>query len=319
MDAVGSNIRLDVRQRQVMRILPRVNDDVNEEWISDKTRHHADALVRGRLDRPWVREKGKLRAIGWGEALKIFAERLKKAGTEGRVRRRRPGRCRDHVCGEEVARGAGIDPARRAADRAGLRHVEPVGGRVQLDHCGDRGGRRGPAGRLEHPLGSAADRHPHPQGREEGRSDLRDRAEGRPRHAGDAGWARISKLLGKLPDEATEIFAKAAKPAIILGPGALAAGALGAALKMSGDFVRDGWNGFNVVHTAASRMAGLILGFAQKGGLKDLEAAKPGLVLLLGADELAERPLQGGVQSLCRASRRRRRAGGRSGASGRDL
>src|SRR6188768_1283569 len=61
MDAVGSNIRFDVRQRQVMRILPRVNDDVNEEWISDKTRHHADALVRNRLDRPWVRENGKLR------------------------------------------------------------------------------------------------------------------------------------------------------------------------------------------------------------------------------------------------------------------
>ena len=57
MDAVGSNIRLDVRQRQVMRILPRVNEDVNEEWISDKTRHHVDALVRNRLDRPWVREK----------------------------------------------------------------------------------------------------------------------------------------------------------------------------------------------------------------------------------------------------------------------
>src|ERR1700757_2312497 len=61
MDAVGSNIRLDVRQRQVMRILPRINEDVNEEWISDKTRHHVDALVRNRLDRPWVRDKGKLR------------------------------------------------------------------------------------------------------------------------------------------------------------------------------------------------------------------------------------------------------------------
>ncbi len=60
MDAVGTNIRMDVRQRQVMRILPRINDAVNEEWAHDKTRHHVDALVRGRLDRPWVREKGKL-------------------------------------------------------------------------------------------------------------------------------------------------------------------------------------------------------------------------------------------------------------------
>src|SRR5438045_3947164 len=82
MDAVGSNIRLDVRQRQVMRILPRINEDVNEEWISDKTRHHVDALVRNRLDRPWVREAGKLREASWSEALNIFAERLKAAGSK---------------------------------------------------------------------------------------------------------------------------------------------------------------------------------------------------------------------------------------------
>src|SRR5438045_4000038 len=82
MDAVGSNIRLDVRQRQVMRILPRINEDVNEEWISDKTRHHVDALVRHRLDRPWVREKGKLREASWPEALEIFAGKLKAAGNK---------------------------------------------------------------------------------------------------------------------------------------------------------------------------------------------------------------------------------------------
>src|SRR4029079_1324207 len=80
MDAVGSNIRLDVRQRQVMRILPRVHEDVNEEWISDKTRHHVDALVRNRLDRPWVREKGKLTEASWQDALQIFAKALKQAG-----------------------------------------------------------------------------------------------------------------------------------------------------------------------------------------------------------------------------------------------
>src|SRR5438105_5295921 len=82
MDAVGSNIRLDVRQRQVMRILPRINEDVNEEWIHDKTRHHVDALVRNRLDRPWVREHGKLREASWPEALQLFAKRLKKAGSK---------------------------------------------------------------------------------------------------------------------------------------------------------------------------------------------------------------------------------------------
>src|SRR3954462_8470630 len=63
-----------------MRILPRINEDVNEEWISDKTRHHVDALVRNRLDRPWVRETGKLRAASWPAALALFASKLKKAG-----------------------------------------------------------------------------------------------------------------------------------------------------------------------------------------------------------------------------------------------
>ena len=99
------------------------------------------------------------------------------------------------------------------------------------------------------------------------------------------------KLLGKLPKEAADVFAKASKPAMIVGPGALAAGALGAALKASGGFIKDGWNGFNVVHTAASRMAGLMLGFAQKGGLADIAKAKPQVAILLGADEMPDEAL----------------------------
>jgi NADH-quinone oxidoreductase subunit G len=76
---------------------------------------------------------------------------------------------------------------------------------------------------------------------------------------------------------------------VIVGPGALAAGGLGAALALVDrlGLIKDGWNGFNVVHTAASRMAGIILGYAQKGGIADVEAAVPELVLLLGADEVA--------------------------------
>ena len=62
MDAVGSAIRVDTRGREVMRILPRINEDVNEEWISDKTRHVVDGLRAQRLDRPYVREGGRLAA-----------------------------------------------------------------------------------------------------------------------------------------------------------------------------------------------------------------------------------------------------------------
>ena len=61
MDAVGSAIRIDTRGREVMRILPRVNEEVNEEWISDKTRHVVDGLRTQRLDQPYMRESGRLR------------------------------------------------------------------------------------------------------------------------------------------------------------------------------------------------------------------------------------------------------------------
>jgi NADH-quinone oxidoreductase subunit G len=77
MDAVGSAIRVDFRGREVMRILPRVNDAVNEEWISDKTRHVADGLKIQRLDEPYVRERGRLRPASWSEAFQAIAARVR--------------------------------------------------------------------------------------------------------------------------------------------------------------------------------------------------------------------------------------------------
>jgi NADH-quinone oxidoreductase subunit G len=96
------------------------------------------------------------------------------------------------------------------------------------------------------------------------------------------------KLLRRLPKAVRDAFAKAERPAVIVGGGALAAGAQGATLALVEPLglIRDGWNGYNLLHFSASRMAGLILGYAQPGGLADLEAAKPELVLLLGADEM---------------------------------
>ena len=77
MDALGSNIRVDTKGREVMRILPRNHDGVNEEWISDKTRFVWDGLRRQRLDRPYVRENGRLRPATWGEALQKAAAAMK--------------------------------------------------------------------------------------------------------------------------------------------------------------------------------------------------------------------------------------------------
>ncbi|MDP8994105.1 MAG: molybdopterin-dependent oxidoreductase, partial [Pseudomonadota bacterium] len=79
MDAVGTNIRLDTRMREVMRALPRLNEDVNEEWAHDKTRHCVDGLLRRRLDRPWIRRNGRLEEASWEEAFDLVAARLEGA------------------------------------------------------------------------------------------------------------------------------------------------------------------------------------------------------------------------------------------------
>ncbi len=77
LDAVGANIRIDTRGNQVMRVLPRINDDVNEEWLGDKSRFACDGLLRQRLDRPYVRKAGKLEPATWPEAFQAIAARLK--------------------------------------------------------------------------------------------------------------------------------------------------------------------------------------------------------------------------------------------------
>jgi len=77
MDAVGSNIRVDTYGWEVKRILPRVNEDINEEWISDKTRYACDGLLKQRLDTPYVRENGKLKKTSWDNAFKILISKLK--------------------------------------------------------------------------------------------------------------------------------------------------------------------------------------------------------------------------------------------------
>jgi NADH-quinone oxidoreductase subunit G len=294
MDAVGSNIRLDVRQRQVMRILPRINEDVNEEWISDKTRHHVDALVRNRLDRPWVREKGKLREASWTEALEIFAKRLKKAGSNVAA-----------VAGD-LLDAETMYAAKKLLERQGSTLLEGRQTGLTYDctslsavafnstiagiETADVVLLVGSNIRWEAPLIATRVRK---VARKGGKVfaigpevDLGMKVE----------WLGDDlKLLGKLPKAVSDAFAKAERPAVIVGPGALAAGGLGAALALVQPLglVKGEWNGFNVLHTSASRMASLVLGYAQAGGLADVEAAKPELALLLGADEMPADRLEG--------------------------
>lgn len=287
MDAVGTNIRLDVRQRQVMRILPRINDAVNEEWAHDKTRHHVDALVRGRLDRPWARKDGALVEVSWAEALDLFAAQMRGAGSS-------------------VAAVAGdlLDAETMYAAKALLAQQGSAlleGRQTGLDYdVTSLGAVRfntpladldsadvillvGTNPRWEAPLVNTRLLKAVRRGAKVygigPEVDLTYKVE----------WlGEELKTLSKLPKAISDTITAAQRPVMIAGPGALAKGGLGAVLKAAGPFVRNGWNGFNVLHTAAARMAGLMLGFAQKGGLADLEAAKPKLVLLLGADEIAD-------------------------------
>jgi NADH-quinone oxidoreductase subunit G len=289
MDAVGSNIRLDVRGPQVMRILPRINEEVNEEWISDKTRHHADALVRNRLDRPWVRENGKLRAASWAEALDVFTARLRGAGskvaaiagdlldaeTMFAAKKLLQGQGSALLEGRQTGLDYDVTSLSAVAFNSTLAGIENADAilligtnprweaplvNTRLRKAVRRQGAPvfsvGPAVDLTYPVTDIGD-------------DL--------------------SLLGNLPASVLEAFASAQRPAVIVGPGALGAGALGAALALVGPLglIKDDWNGFNVIHTAASRMASLMLGFAQPRGIADLEAASPEVVLLLGADEVA--------------------------------
>src|SRR3954447_10372394 len=288
MDAVGSNIRLDTRQRQVMRILPRINEDVNEEWIHDKTRHHVDALVRNRLDRPWVREKGKLREATWPEALEIFAKRLKQAGAKVAA-----------VAGDLLdaetmyaakmllaGQGSALLEGRQTGmsyDTSSLSAVafnSTIAGIESADVVLLVGSNI----RWEAPLIATRVRKVARKGGKVfaigPQVDLGMKVE----------WLGDDvKLLGKLPKHVTEAFGVAERPAVVVGVGALAAGGIGAALGLVQPLglIKDGWNGFNVLHTSASRMASLILGYAQPGGIADIEAADPHVVLMLGADEMA--------------------------------
>jgi len=294
MDAVGSNIRLDVRQRQVMRVLPRINEDVNEEWISDKTRHHVDALVRNRLDRPWVREKGKLREASWSEALDIFAMRLKKAGskvaaiagdlldaeTMYAAKKLLEGQGSTLLEGRQTGLDYDVTSLSAVAFNSTIAGIESadvvllVGSNI----------------RWEAPLIATRVRKVSRKGGKVfaigPQVDLGMKVE----------WLGDDlSLLGKLPKAESDAFAGAQRPAVIVGPGALAAGGLGASLALVQPLglIKDDWNGFNVLHISASRMASLILGYAQRGGLADIQAAAPELVLLLGADEMPANRLDG--------------------------
>jgi NADH-quinone oxidoreductase subunit G len=282
MDAVGTNIRLDSRGRQVLRCVPRINEDVNEEWASDKTRHAVDGLVRRRLDKPYVRVNGKLQPATWDEAFAAIA--AVDAGSSVAAIAGDLVDCETMFAakallakmGSTMLEGRQTGMAYDTSSLAAVNFNTTIGGTERADAILLVGTNL----RWEAPLVNTRIRKAIKRGAKVFAIGPETELTYKVEWLGDD-----LALLGNLPDAVTELFGKAERPMIIVG-GAALKGGHGAALKFAADFnlVREGWNGFNVVHMAASRMGGLMLGYAQKGGIADVMGAKLGF--FLGADEV---------------------------------
>ena len=286
MDAVGTNIRLDSRGRQVLRALPRINENVNEEWASDKTRHCVDGLVRSRLDRPYVRRKGKLEEASWAEAFDAI-KKVKAgdsvaaiAGDLVDAETMYAAKLLLKAMGSELLEGRQTGLAYDTSSIAAVNFNTTIAGIETADAILIVGSNV----RWEAPLVNTRIRKAIKKGAKVfaigPEVDLTYKVEWLGNDLG---------LLGKLPDAVIEAFKNAERPALILGGGGLGAGAQGAtlALVQTLGLIKDGWNGYNVLHFSASRMAGLMLGYAQPGGIATIAAKEPKLVFLLGADEVA--------------------------------
>ncbi|HEX4694040.1 NADH-quinone oxidoreductase subunit NuoG [Sphingomonas sp.] len=289
MDAVGTNIRLDSRGRQVLRALPRINEDVNEEWANDKTRHHVDGLVRRRLDRPYIRKRGKLIEASWDDAFAAIA--AVKAGSSVAAIAGDLVDCETlfaakalvKAMGGSLLEGRQTGMAYDVTSLAAVNFNTTIAGTERADAILIVGSNV----RWEAPLVNTRIRKAIKKGAKVfaigPKTDLTYEVE----------WVGDDlSLLGDLPSAAAEAFAAAKRPMVIVGGAALKNGqAASLALAKSLNLVRtldDGsaWNGYNVLHFSASRMGGLMLGFAQPGGIADVVAAAPKLVFLMGADEV---------------------------------
>jgi len=287
MDAVGTNIRLDSRGRQVLRSLPRLNEEVNEEWASDKTRHAIDGLVRRRLDKPYMRRGGKLEPASWDEAFGVIASKVAKGdGQNVAVVAGDLVDCETMYAARKLAESIGS--TRLEGRQTGLKYDTSSMSAVNFNTTIARIERAdvillvGTNLRWEAPLVNTRVRKAIKRGAKVFAIGPEIELTYKVHWLGSE-----LNLLAKLPKAVTEAMVSAERPALIMGGGALAIeGAHGAALAIAEQFnlIRDGWNGFNVVHMAASRMGGLILGYAQDGGIASLAGTK--VIFALGADEV---------------------------------
>ncbi|MGE0754947.1 MAG: NADH-quinone oxidoreductase subunit NuoG [Alphaproteobacteria bacterium] len=302
MDAVGSNIRVDSRGKSVLRILPRINENINEEWISDKTRFACDGLRAQRLDRPYVRgSDGKLREATWEQAFDVIAERMKSLDPAQMAALAGNQVCSESVMALKDLLDALAVPHRdcrqegamiRSRKRAHYLFNTTIAGIEQADVClligtnprheaamvNARIRKATLKGLKVYNLGAAYDlTYPVEQ-------------------LGNDPRQLIEMAEGK--HDITRILSEAKRPMIVLGNAALARGdgeeilAAVMALVEQVGIIRPDWNGFNLLHHAAGRVGALDLGFVPASGGKDIAEIFEGcgagdikLVYLLGADE----------------------------------
>ena len=299
MDAIGSAIRIDSRGREVVRVLPRTNDEINEEWISDKTRYAIDGLKVQRLDRPYLRIDGKLTAVSWGKAFAAIAAKIREV---------RPARI-----------GAIVGDLAAIEEMFALKGLMAKLGSPNVD-CRQDGSMLHPKfGRASYTFNATI------AGIDQ--ADAIVIIGSNPRREAPVLNARIRKrwlkggtivgligqqadltydysYLGAGPETLAALAEKLApgrsKPMFVIGPAAhtrpdgVAALASLAKAALAAGAVKEGWNGFNLLHTAASRVGGLDLGVVPgEGGIDAAAMAKShGVDVLfnLGADEIDIQP-----------------------------
>ena len=296
-DAVGANISLHSKGREVMRALPRVNDDVNEEWLSDKGRYQVDGLTKRRLDRVWVRRAnengdGKLQPAEWAEAFGMIAGALEGdkasiaavAGDLLDAETMFAAKALVNACGSQLTEARQTGMTYDVSNLAAVNFNSTFAGIETADAILIVGSNvRWEAALLNVRLRKAV---------KAGAKVYIIGPEWEPTYPTTFLGSDL-KLLNRIPKELGDAMKNAKRPAVILGAAALAKGALPAAMKLAGKFglVKDDWNGFNVLHISAARMASLMLGFTYSsgtgpGGMGDIAAAKPKVLLSLGADEM---------------------------------
>jgi NADH-quinone oxidoreductase subunit G len=278
-DAMGANIRVDSRGGAVLRVLPRINDDVNEEWISDKARYQVDGLALRRLDKVWIRRKGKLAQASWEEAFSAIAK--VKAGSSVAAVAGDLVDCETMFAAKSLLSALGSDliESRQTGMSYPVDNLAAVNFNTTFAGIEDADAILivGSHVRWEAALLNARLRKAAKKGAKVFIVGPHWETTYPAEFLGDD-----AAVLHKLPGHVGEAMAKAERPAVIVGGGGIVAGALHPALALA-----QGWNaGFNVLHFSAARMGALMLGFAQKGGIADLVDAKPKLLISLGADEV---------------------------------